>query len=81
MNRIIQKSGRAIQTWTKLRAKIFTIFCIANYASKNLQQFTHVSSIGKNNPDFSQNFPMISLAKKRKKLKWSNPPLLIQNGR
>ena len=25
MNRIIQKSGRAIQTWIKLRAKIFTI--------------------------------------------------------
>ena len=26
-------------------------------------------SIGKNNPDFFQNFPMISLAKKRKKTK------------
>ena len=26
-----------------------------------------MSSIGKNNPDFFQNFPMISLAKKRKK--------------
>ena len=70
MNRIIQKSGRAIQTWTKLRAKLFTIFCIANYASKNLQKFTNVSSIGENNPDFFQNFPMISLAKKRKKRKW-----------
>ena len=30
-NRIIQKSGRAIETWTKLRAKMFEIFCIANY--------------------------------------------------
>ena len=67
MNRMIQKSGRAIQAWTKLRAKIFTFFCIANYASKNLQKFTNVSSVRKNNPDFFQKFPMISLAKKRKK--------------
>ena len=64
MNRIIQKSGRAIQTWTKLRAKIFAIFCIANYPSKNLKKITNMSSIGKNNPDFFQYFPMISLAKK-----------------
>ena len=70
MNRIIQKSDCANQTWTKLRAKIFAIFCIANYASKNLQKFTNVFSIGKNNPDFFQNFPMISLSKKRKKRKW-----------
>ena len=70
MNRIIQKSDRANKTWTKLRAKIFAIFCIANYAWKNLQKFTNVSSIGENNPDFFQNFPMISLAKKRKKRKW-----------
>ena len=70
MNRIIQKSVRAILTWTKLRAKIFAIFCIANYARKNLQKFTNVSSIGKNNHDFFQNFPMISLAKKRKERKW-----------
>ena len=41
----------------------------ANYASKNLQKFTNVSSIGKNNPDFFQNFSMISLAIKRKKTK------------
>ena len=40
---------------------------------KNLQK----SCIGKNNPDFFQNFPMISLAEKRKKRKWENPPLLI----
>ena len=70
MNRIIQKSDRANQTWTKLRAKMFAIFCIANYASKNLQKFTNVSSIGRNNPDFFQNFSMISLAKKRKERKW-----------
>ena len=67
MNRIIQKSGRAIQTRTKLRTKIFTIFCIANYASKNLQKFTNVSSIKENNPDFFQKFHMISLAKKKRK--------------
>ena len=30
------------------------------------------------NPEFFQNFTMISLAKKRKKRKWSNPPLLIK---
>ena len=41
MNGIIQKSGRAKKTGTKLRAKIFAIFCIANYASKNLQKFTN----------------------------------------
>ena len=70
MNKIIQKSSRAIQTWTKLRAKIFTIYCITNYASKNLQKFTNVSSIRKNNPDVFQNFPMISLAKKIKKREW-----------
>ena len=70
MNRIIQKSGPAIQTWTKLRAKMFTIFCIANYAWKNLQKFTNVSSIGRNNPDFLKNFPMTSLAEKRKIRKW-----------
>ena len=29
-----------------------------------------MSSIEKNNPDFFQNFPMISLSKKRKKQKW-----------
>ena len=69
MNRIIQKSSRANQTWTKLSAKIFAIFCIANYASKNLQKFTNVSSIGKNNPDFFRNFSMISLAKNIKKTK------------
>ena len=69
MNRIIQKSGRAIETWTKLRAKIFAIFCIANYTWKNLQKFTNLSSIGISNPDFFQNFPMISLAKKSKKRK------------
>ena len=63
--RTLQKSAK-----TKLRAKIFTNFCIANYASKNLQKFRNVSSIGKNNSDFFQNFPMISLAKKRKKRKW-----------
>ena len=34
---------------------------------KNLQKFTNVSSIGKNNPDFFQNFPMVSLAKKKEK--------------
>ena len=67
MNRIIQKSGHANQTWTKLRAKISAIFCFANYASKNLQKFTNVSFIGENNPDFFQNFPMISLAKKKTK--------------
>ena len=66
MNRLIQKSGRAIQTWTKLRAKIFTIFCIANYASKNLQKFTKCVFYWKKNPDFFQKFPMISLAKKEK---------------
>ena len=70
MKRIIQKCGRANQTWTKLRAKIFAIFCNANYESKNLQNFTNVSSIGKNNPDIFQNFTMITLAKKRKKRKW-----------
>ena len=37
---------------------------------KNLQKFTNVSFIVKNNPDFFQNFPMISLAKKGKKRKW-----------
>ena len=67
MNRIIQKSSRANQTWTKLRANIFAIFCIAKYVSKNLQKFTNVSSIGKNNPDFFQNFSMISWAKKKRK--------------
>ena len=67
MNSIIQKIDRANQTWIKLRAKIFPIFCIANYASKNLQKSTNVSSIGKNNPDFIQNCPTISLAKKKQK--------------
>ena len=47
---------------------------------KNLQEFTNVSFIGKNNPDFFQNFSMISLAKKRNKRKRKNPSLLIQNG-
>ena len=47
--------------------KFSKFFAIANYASKNLQKFTNVSSIGKNNPDFFQNFPMISLAKKKEK--------------
>ena len=70
MKRIIQKSDRANQTWIKLRAKIIAIFCLENYASNNLQKFTNVSSIGKNKPDFFQNFPMISLAKKIKKRKW-----------
>ena len=70
MNRIIQKSGRAIQTWTKLGVKIFAIFCIANYAWKNLQKFTNVSSIGKNNSDLKKKFPMIGLVEKRKKWKW-----------
>ena len=69
MNRIIRKSCRANKTLTKLPAKVFAIFRIANYGLKNLQKFTNVSSIGKNNPDFIQNFPMISLAKKRKKTK------------
>ena len=50
MNSIIQKTGRANQTWIKLPA--------------------NVSSIGKNNPDFFQNFTMVSLAKKSKKRKW-----------
>ena len=69
MNRIIQKSGHTNQTWTKLRAKIFAIFGIANYASKNLQKFTNVSSIRKNNSDLFQNFPMISLVKKSENCK------------
>ena len=69
MNCIIQKSGCANQTWIKLPAKLFAIFCIANYASKNLQKSTNMSSIGKNNPDFFLNFPMISLAKKKQKTK------------
>ena len=69
MNRIIQKSGRANQTWTKLRAKSFAIFCIVTYVSKDLQKFTNVSSIGKNNPDFKKQFPIVSLAKKIKKRK------------
>ena len=69
MNIIIQKSGYTNQTWIKLRAKTFANFCIANYASKNLQKFTNVFSIGKNNPDFFQNFPMINCAKKSKKRK------------
>ena len=69
MNGNIQKSGRANQTWMKLRAKIFAIFNNTNYALKNLQKFTNVSSIGKNNPDFFQKFPMISLAKKSEKQK------------
>ena len=34
----------------------------------------------KKNPDFLKKFPMISLAKKRKKRKWWNPSLLNQNG-
>ena len=36
-----------IITWIKLRAKIFAMFCIANYAYKNLQKFKTVSSIEK----------------------------------
>ena len=64
MNGNIQKSGRANRTWVKLPAKFFAIFYIGNYASKNLQKFTNVSSIRKNNPNFSQNFSMISLATK-----------------
>ena len=56
MKRIIQKGGCTNKTWTKLRATIFAIFYIANYASKNLQKFTNVSAIGKNNPDFFSKF-------------------------
>ena len=80
MNGKIENSGRANQTWIKLCDKIFAIFCIANYGLKNLKKFTDVSSMGKNNPDFFQNFSMISLAKKSEKRTLLNPPLLIQNG-
>ena len=38
--------------------------------SRSSNMKTNVSSIGKNNLDFFQNFRMISLAKKRKKRKW-----------
>ena len=64
----------------KIACKNFRNFLLRELCIKNLQKFINVSFIGKNNPDFFQNFPMISKAKKRKKQKWLNPPLLIQNG-
>ena len=51
----------------KIACKNFHNFCIANYASKNLQKFTNLYCIGKNNPDYFQNFLIFSLAKKNKK--------------
>ena len=69
MNSIIQKSGCADQTWIKLCAKMFAIIWITNYALKNLQKFSNVSFIRKNNPDFFQNLRIISLAKKTLKKK------------
>ena len=77
MNKIIQKSDCANQTWTKLRAKIIASFCIANYASKICKNLQMCLLLQKTTLIFFQNSPIISLAKKRKKRKWQNPPLLI----